>query len=197
MAQFTDAERTAPGPLFAGPFNPLDATATPSQPNPDSTPVLVALGRAVQTVEAAGFSVDSTLGAAQFTERAEQRIPLHGGTDADGVTNIVEWSTLADELLSSTEPTPVRGDPIVPTSPIRGEGYPINFGTSFVMTVSFGGAAGLEAWALLTYGETGDRGSSLYDQQMVRFSEKNWRRIVFTDAEIATDPNLTERTISR
>ena len=100
-------------------------------------------------------------------------------------------------MLSSTEPTPVRGDPIVPTSPIRGEGYPINFGTSFVMTVSFGGAAGLEAWALLTYGETGDRGSSLYDQQMVRFSEKNWRRIVFTDAEIASDPNLTERTISR
>ncbi|MEM8618144.1 MAG: penicillin acylase family protein [Actinomycetota bacterium] len=197
MAQFTDAERTAPGPLFAGPFNPLDATTTPSQPNPDATPILIALGRAVQTVEAAGFGVDSTLGAAQFTERTEQRIPLHGGTDADGVTNIVEWSTLAVELLSSTEPTPVRGEPIVPTSPIRGEGYPVNFGTSFVMTVAFGGAAGLEAWALLTYGETGDRGSSLYDQQMVRFSEKNWRRIVFTDAEIAADPNLTERTITR
>lgn len=211
MAQFTDAERTAPGPLFAPPFDPLAATATPAQPNPDATAILIALGRAVQTIEAAGFSLDSTLGSAQFTERTEQRIPLHGGTDDDGVTNIVEWSSLAAALLTSTEPAPVRGDPIVPDSPIRGEGYPINFGTSFVMAVAFGGSADesessgdesessgdVTAWALLTYGETGDRGSPLYDQQMVRFSEKNWRQVAFTETQIADDPDVTERAIAR
>ncbi|MBG7606354.1 MAG: penicillin acylase family protein, partial [Actinobacteria bacterium] len=164
---------------------------TPAVPNPDTTPILQAMARAVQTITKAGFALDSTLGAAQFTQRADERIPLHGGTSDDGVTNIVTWS----QSSSSTEPVPTRGEVVAEGSPLRGEGYRINFGTSFVMTVDYSGE-NLEAWALLTYGETDDRESPLFESQTVRFSEKNWRQVAFTNDQIEADPDFTEQTVS-
>jgi acyl-homoserine-lactone acylase len=145
----------------------------------------------VQVVESAGFAVDATLGSAQFTERSGERIAIHGGTGVEGVTNIVTWS---DDNGSSTEPTPVRGDPIVPGSDIRGSGYPVNAGTSFVMTVDFSRDEP-RAWAILTYGQSDERTSPLFDQQTIRFSEKNWRPVAFTDQQILSDVNLQEQVV--
>jgi hypothetical protein len=48
---------------------------------------------------------------------------------------------------------------------------------------------------ILTYGQTNDRKSPLFEQQTIRFSEKNWRTVAFTDEQIAADPNFTERTL--
>jgi acyl-homoserine-lactone acylase len=191
MAPFDSSAFRNTGPLFADAFDPADPTRTPAVPNPNTTPILQAMARAVQTITKAGFALDSTLGAAQFTQRADERIPLHGGTSDDGVTNIVTWSGLS----SSTEPAPTRGEVVAEGSPLRGEGYRINFGTSFVMTVDYSGE-NLEAWALLTYGETDDRESPLFESQTVRFSEKNWRQVAFTNEQIEADPDFTEQTIS-
>jgi acyl-homoserine-lactone acylase len=191
MAPFESSAFKNTGPLFADAFDPADPTQTPAVPNPDTAPILQAMARAVQTITTAGFALDSTLGAAQFTQHADERIPLHGGTEHDGVTNIVTWSTLS----SSTEPVPTRGEVVAAGSPLRGEGYRINFGTSFVMTVDYSGDE-LQAWALLTYGETDDRESPLFESQTVRFSEKNWREVVFTNEQIEADPDFTEQTVS-
>ena len=191
MAPFESSAFKNTGPLFADAFDPANPTRTPQIPNPDTAPILQAMARAVQTITKAGFALDSTLGAAQFTQRADERIPLHGGTGDDGVTNIVSWSIFS----SSTEPVPTRGEVVADNSPLRGEGYRINFGTSFVMTVDYSGET-LQAWALLTYGETGDRESPLFESQTVRFSEKNWRQVAFTDAQIEADPNFSEQTVS-
>ena len=60
------------------------------------------------------------------------------------------------------------------------------------MTVDYTGDQ-VQAWAILTYGQTDDRESPLFEQQTIRFSEKNWRTVAFTDEQIAADPNLTER----
>ncbi len=190
MDQFGDDERTNTGVLFGDPFDPLNPTLTPALPAEDTAPLLNALARAVQTLTKAGFPIESTLGAAQFTERSGTRIPIHGGTGADGVTNVVQWS----DNSSSTEPAPTRGEPVVPGSVLRGEGFPVNYGTSFVLAVDYS-AGDVQAWAILTYGETGDRTSPLFAQQTTRFSEKNWRQIAFTDAQIAADPNLTEQVL--
>jgi len=103
---------------------------------------------------------------------------------------VVQWSGTG----SSTETTPSRGDAVSPNSALRGEGFPVNYGTSFVMTVDYTGDQ-VQAWAILTYGQTDDRGSPLFEQQTIRFSEKNWRTVAFTDEQIAADPNLTERTL--
>ena len=187
MTRFDEAQRTSTGPLFGDPFDPADPTRTPSRPADDPTPLLQAMARATQTIEAAGFDLATTLGAAQFTERSGDRVPLHGGTNVDGVTNIVSWSNSS----TSTEVAPTRGEPVAPGALLRGAGYPVNFGTSYVFTVALGEGAP-RAWALLTYGQTGDRDSPLFESQTIRFSEKNWRRVAYTENQIAEDPQLTE-----
>jgi len=144
----------------------------------------------VQTITTAGFALDTTLGASQFTERSETRIPIHGGNNADGVTNVVTWSGRS----SSSEPAPQRGEAVAVGSSLRGEGYRINYGTSFVMTVDYTGDD-VEAWALLVYGQTGDRTSPLFDSQTVAFSQKQWRYVAFTDAQIDADPDLETYTV--
>jgi acyl-homoserine-lactone acylase len=191
MAQFSEAERTSKGVLFVDDLDVANPTATPRVPNPDSSPLLSSFARAVQIVQEAGFAIDSPLGSAQFTDRSGTRIPLHGGTDVDGITNIVTWSGLS----SSSEPAPERAEGLTPISSLTSEGYPVNFGTSFVMTVELTADAP-RAWALLTYGETGDRASPLFDQQMIRFSEKDWREVAYTEEQIAADTELTERVVT-
>ena len=190
MSRFDNAARTSTGSLLGDAFDPARPTRTPAQLAGDVNPVLQALARAVQTLTKAGFAADSRLGSAQFTQRSETRISLHGGTNVDGVTNIVDWRS----NRSSTEPVPTRGDPVAPGSALRGEGYPVNYGSSFIMTVDYSGDA-VQAWAILTYGETSDRNSPLFDQQMARFSEKNWREVAFTEDQITADPQFTEQTV--
>jgi acyl-homoserine-lactone acylase len=190
MGRFDDAAFTGPGPLFADAFDPARPTVTPGVPTTDTGPLLEAMARAVQTIDKAGFAIDTTLGASQFTERSETRIPIHGGNSDDGVTNVVTWSSRS----TSSEPAPERGEAVAVGSSLRGEGYRINYGTSFVMTVDFTGAD-VQAWALLVYGQTGDRTSPLFDSQTVEFSEKQWRKVAFTEADIAADPELTTETV--
>ena len=48
---------------------------------------------------------------------------------------------------------------------------------------------------MLTYGETGDRESDLFDVQTQRFSDKDWREAAFTEEAIVADPALTELTV--
>lgn len=191
MSRFSEHDRKAMGALFGDPFDPSRPTETPSVLSPDHAPVLTAMARAVQTLTLAGFDIDTTIGAAQFTDRAETRISLHGGLNSDGVTNIVSWSSNS----SSTEPVPTRGAAVAPGSTLRGEGYPVNSGTSFVMTVDLSGDE-VRAWALLTYGQTGDRESPEFVVQTERFSDKAWRTVAFTDEQIAADPNLTEEQVA-
>jgi acyl-homoserine-lactone acylase len=188
MTRFSEEERTTTGPLWGDRFDPERPSRTPGRPADDPTSVLTALARAVQVLELAGFAVDATLGSAQFTERSGERIAIHGGTSVEGVTNIVQWS---DANSSSTEPQPQRGDPVVPGSDIRSSGYPVNSGTSFVMTVDYTDDEPA-AWAILTYGQSDDRTAEHVDQQTVRFSEKNWRSVAFTEEQILADPGLRE-----
>jgi acyl-homoserine-lactone acylase len=69
------------------------------------------------------------------------------------------------------------------------DGYPINRGSSFVMVLEYT-AQGPRAQAFLTYSQSGDPGSPLFYDQTELFSAKKWRRILFTEAEIKSDPNL-------
>jgi len=163
---------------------------TPGTVTDDLTPLLDSLATAVQILTKAGFAVDSTLGAAQFTERSGNRVPVHGGNGTEGVTNIVTWSGND----TSTEPQPTRGDPVVPGALLRGVGHPVNYGTSFVFAVDYS-AGEPRAWSSLTYGETGDRESPLFEVQTVRFGEKNWRSVAFSDGQIEADPQLTTQVV--
>ncbi|MEP6296479.1 MAG: penicillin acylase family protein, partial [Ilumatobacter sp.] len=192
LARFDASAFTSAGPLFDVAFDPAQPYTTPGGFTVDGTAILQALARGVQTLVTGGFAVDSTLGTAQFTERSGERIPLHGGTNSEGVTNVVSWS----DSGSSTEPAPTRGDVVAPGGALRGNGHPVNFGTSFVLVVDYT-AENVQASAILTYGQTGLRDSPLFGAQTVRFSEKNWRTVAFTDEQILADPGLSEVTVSQ
>lgn len=190
--------------LWDVPFDPADPVNTPRGlvPRvPQSTefgveltttdPVLVALARAVQVLGQAGRSVDVTLGEMQYTERSGRRIPLHGGFGSDGVTNILSWAG----LNGSTEPQPERGARLFDGSLLTADGYPVNYGTSFIMVVDF--SAGFPvAWSILVYGGTGDRESPLFESQTVRYSEKDWKQVLFAADDIETDPDFTSIDVS-
>ena len=191
MARFEDEDFERPGPLFSLPFDAELPTSTPSGYTDDTTDIVTALARAVQTITKVGFDVDATMGAAQFTERTGERIPLHGGTGRDGVTNVVSWT----DGGSSSEPAPTRGELITPNGELRGDGYPVNNGTSFVMVVDFSSGEP-EGSAILTYGNTGQRDAAAFPTQTVRFSDKNWREISWTEEQILADPDLSEFTIT-
>jgi acyl-homoserine-lactone acylase len=191
QVDFADLERA--GTLWADPFDPERPVDTPAglAPPPGGgapDPVLVNLARAVQSVEAAGFGVDATLGEVQFAWRDGQRIPIHGGNAHDGTTNIVGWgsgASILDPALTET-----KHEPLVPGSSLArvdGEaGYPINNGTSFLMALAFTDD-GPQAQVFLTYGESEDRSSDIYTEATEAFSAKEWRTVAFTDDEIEAD----------
>jgi acyl-homoserine-lactone acylase len=179
----------ANGSIWAVPFDPADPQGTPSglapAPTDGDDPVLVNLARAVQVLELAGHGPDVTLRATQFAPRSPERIPLHGGTGLDGVTNVIGWGGLG----ASTEPVPSRSDALAPSSALRAEGYPISQGTSFIATVDLTGER-VRAFALLVYGNTEDRTSPVFTADMQRYSEKNWREVLLTDEAISADEGV-------
>lgn len=192
LARFQEADFVSVGPLFGVPFDATLPYSTPGGFTDDGSTILRSLARGVQTLVKAGFAVDSEVGTAQFTERSGERISLHGGTDREGVTNVVTWS----DAGSSTEPEPSRGGVVAPGGALRGNGHPVNFGSSFVLVVDYTGDS-VEASAILTYGQTGQRDSDVFAAQTLRFSEKNWRTVAFTEEQIVADPNLTEITVQQ
>jgi acyl-homoserine-lactone acylase len=187
MLRFGDADFRGPGPLFADRVDPTDPTGTPAIPAADAGPLLRAMARAVQTLGVAGFDVDTTLGAAQFAWGATEPVPVHGGTAAEGVTNVVTW---ADEAAPRGTQPP--GAVVMPGGSLRAEGYPVNTGTSSVLVVDYSGDTPA-AWTVLAHGQAAT--ASVFDEGTRQFAEKSWRRVAFTDAEIRSDSQLVATTV--
>jgi acyl-homoserine-lactone acylase len=189
ISPYSPTELTTAGALWAQPFDPADPVGTPRglapAPAGAADPLLVNLARAVQILQTAGYTPSTPLGEIQFTERSGERIPIHGGFGDDGVTNIVSWSV----FTSTTEVLPTRSDPLTPTSTLTANGYPINYGSSFMMAIDFSSGQPV-AKVFLTYGNTGDRESPLLDEATRAFSEKAWRSARFTDDDITADPDV-------
>lgn len=169
-------------------FDPSDPIGTPSGlavavGGDDS--ILAALATAVDIVRAAGFSLDAPLGEVQFADRNGERIPIHGGTGTEGVTNIVVRGT----NNTTTEPTIEQGRSVAEGTDLTPDGYPVSYGTSFIYALEFT-ADGPMARALLTYGETGDPTSPYFSDQTRRFSNKDWRTVEYTETAIAADQDL-------
>ena len=181
------------GPLWAQPFDADRPVETPSglapAPGDGVDPVLEDLARAVQIVEAAGIAVDATLGEVQFALRNGQVVPIHGGTNVDGATNIVGfgsgWSIRDPALLEAEWDSIVSGTSLARIVDGSDEhtGYLVNNGTSFLMALEFTDD-GPEARVFLTYGNTEDRTAPSYTEATQRFSEKQWRTVAWTNEEI-------------
>jgi acyl-homoserine-lactone acylase len=93
----------------------------------------------------------------------QEPIGLHGGDEIEGVLN-----NLGD-----------RGSPGIGKNGIR-----IDYGTSYVQTVSFD-ARGPVAQALLTYGQSTDPASPHATDQMKLYAKKVWPSLPFHAEDVA------------
>jgi acyl-homoserine-lactone acylase len=198
LGTFDAASLEDAGGLFRGPFDPDNPVATPRDlidpPTDPAQPDRIhqALGLAVLRLEQAGLSVDTPLGEAQFTKKAKdregmdiERIPVHGGSGVEGITNIIVYSVLKTTV---GDPMP-RGEVINESTDLTTEGYVVNYGTSYIMAMEFTDD-GPRASAFVTYGQSDDPLSPHHTDQTRLFSAKQWRPVLFTEDDIAADPNL-------
>lgn len=138
------------------------------------------LAKAVELLNSQGIKLDATLGDLQFAYRGNKKIAVHGGGKYEGIANIIaQWNY--DTLVSQ-----VRGEKISKSQYLTDKGYPITFGTSFIMSLSYTDD-GPVAEAILTYSESGDPSSKYYTDQTELFSKKQWRAIHFNTRSIAKD----------
>lgn len=158
--EFWRNARNIPG-VYRVPFDPKQPVATPAGLKMADAAVAAkvwgAMETAVRTIKAAGFALNAPLGSVQRPAITEAPIALHGGDEFEGVLN----------NLGRQEP-----------APINAQGLRIDYGTSYVQTVTFD-ARGPVAQAILTYGQSTDPASPHATDQMERFSRKQWHVLPF------------------
>lgn len=147
-------------------FNAADPMAGPSGLRMDDAAVAAkvweALDGAVKKVREAGFALDAPLASVQRPAITQEVIGLHGGDEIEGVLN-----NLGD-----------RAAPGIGRNGIR-----IDYGTSYVQTVTFDGK-GPVAQALLTYGQSTNPASPHATDQMKLYAAKQWPRLPFHADEV-------------
>lgn len=190
LGDFTGDSHIDAGALFDIAFDPDDPVATPRElaeppTDPSKDRILEALAGAVVRLHQARIPIDAPLRDAQYTVRNGERIPIHGGNGLEGVTNLVIYSVLKTAL---GEPL-ARGIVIDEATDLTDRGYVVNYGSSFVMAMSFTDDAP-EAYAFVTYGQSDDPSSPYHVDQTKAFSEKAWRKVLYTEEDIANDPEL-------
>lgn len=205
MARFPSKDLDRAGSLWAEPFDVTRPVDTPEGlaglAEDGSDPVLENLARAVQVLDRAGLEPDTPLGDAQFAYRNGSRVPVHGGNSADGVTNIVSWSTgfsVMDPFVLALKGVPVapkstiiNADLLAPDGESSDEtGYPVTFGTSFLLTVEFT-EDGPDAKSFLTYGNVADRSDPSYTEAPEHFAKKDWKPVLFRSADVEQNATST------
>jgi acyl-homoserine-lactone acylase len=94
-----------------------------------------------------------------------------------------------DVFKTQLGPPMPRGEVVLdgnndPGTDLTTEGYVVNYGTSFIMTLQYTDD-GPEAAAFLTYSESDDPASPHFADQTPLFSDKEWRPILYREEDIA------------
>ncbi|MCB1030591.1 MAG: penicillin acylase family protein [Acidimicrobiales bacterium] len=194
MAGFEPAAHQNAGALFAVAFDPDDPLNTPrdlaAAPHDVPDPVLVSLLKALDVLAEAGVDPSAPLGEAQWVQRGEHRIGVHGGYEADGVCNVLAPNgSLSSHSLEPSQPRLRAVADRAATSGLAEGGYRCTYGTSFLMSVELTDD-GPEAVGLLAYGQCGDPRSPHHVDGTVAYANKATRPLLFTDEQIEKDPNL-------
>jgi acyl-homoserine-lactone acylase len=195
LSRFDQSDRVDAGRLFADAFDPAKPTMTPSTPVDDRSEWLVALGSVVQLLGLLGIPVDAPLGDWQFEVRTGDRIPIRGGTNTEGVANIVDCCS--DE--TTLEPIADYGETVGEATRLRNlPGYVVSRGSSFVMTLEFT-ADGPVAEGYLTYGNPDDPENPAYRLGLEAWSAGEWRPFLFQPEAVAavSAMEITELSVHR
>jgi acyl-homoserine-lactone acylase len=180
------------GSWWSVPFNASEPVLTPNTltavPFGGEDPVVVALRDAVGVLTTAGIPLDAPLGDWQYTLRTGERIPIPGGTNLEGATNIVDFPS-ERTTLEPLDPAFELPTIVDQRTTLAADGWPIDRGTSFLMAVEVT-ADGPRAYAVLTYSQSADPDSIHFGDQTALFSSGGWREVLFEDADIVADPDV-------
>ncbi|PAV27422.1 hypothetical protein CF392_00460 [Tamilnaduibacter salinus] len=182
--------------MFTTAYDPADPVNTPSGlTNVGSQTLQNSLAQAAQKLGNASLPLDAPLKTLQFTRKGDETIPIHGGLQKiDGAYNKVEYRD-DDNLFTSTLPALDRKPVLNEPSNLTEEGYLINYGASYVMTVEYT-EEGPSAEALLTYSQSNNAdGRGFFKDQTELYSKKTWRSVPFTAEAIAREA-VEEKTVS-
>jgi acyl-homoserine-lactone acylase len=179
------------GPLFRRGFDPRLPVATPAQLTRNTGPVLQAMARAVRNMRRAKVALDAPLSSVQYTRKGRLRIPVPGSGGNTGILNVVDYLYPGLTL----ELPPANGLP-VPGSDLTSDGYVVDDGTSFLLTVGFT-AHGPVARAILTYSESGNSASPHYADQTRLFGAGRLLPVLFSARAIASDHALQVEAVSQ
>lgn len=194
------------------PTDPVYTPADPSTTNVGNAddPMLQALAASVVLLDNAGIDPNSLLGDVQYYQPSggvvaggnpanattlAQRIPWHGGDgnvegafNAIGVVNSVyaedsRFPRVTTPTYKRNVGTPAESRVAAGLSATNGEGWLMARGTSWHFGLEFTDQ-GPEAYGLLSYSQSTDSDSDFFTDQSQRYSMKDARKLLFTDAEI-------------
>ena len=176
LSRFGFSDRVDQGRLFADAFDPANPASTPATPVDDRAEWLAELASVVQLLGFLGIPLDAPLGDWQFEVRTGDRVPIRGGTNVEGLANIVDCCS----EVTGLGPVPDNGTRVGEQTLLRDRpGYAISRGSSFVMTVQFG-PDGPVAEGFLTYGNPDDPADPAYRAGLDAWSAGEWRPFLFT-----------------
>ena len=177
------------GELYGDSFNPQNPIYTPIRladpPESRADPILVSLGLALHRLKEAEIAPDALLGDIQFQKKDGVKIPIMGHSEYTGGMSIAEYSG----GNASLHPKEERAEVLNGTSNLTVDGYQINYGNSWMMTVNFTDN-GPRAQAIMSYSQSSNLDSPYFEDQSQLYANSEFRDVLFTESEIAADPNL-------
>ena len=182
--------------LWATPFDLKDPIGTPNTLKINGTVkakalAMLALASAVQRMNDRKMPLDTALGEQQYTIKQGARLPVPGAYHEEGAFNVIGWSPGRDGTLN---PSFSSAKTVNDKSGLTTKGYPINYGSSFVMALQFTDK-GPQARTLVTYSQSAEPDSPWHQDQTKMFAARTWKTALFTDAAIAADPTLVTETL--
>lgn len=193
-------ERVDYDQIWATQFDPASPATTPSgyvagppAPGSQESASMQALADAVALLTKAGFALDVPLGEIQYDGRTpDQRLPVPGGFGSEGITNAVSDGR---DSAATMQEQPEFAELLVEGSELTADGYPIAYGTSFLMAVEYTDD-GPQAHTILTYGQVGDPGLPGFIAGVQAFAQKQWKPVAFTAEELADAKGKTVTEVS-
>ncbi len=155
--------------LFTVPLDPKDPVNTPRGLDVSNPKVGEALSKAIADLRDSGMPLDARLRDYQIEERANRRIPIHGGSVSTGQYN----------LMFQTE-----------SGWVPGKGWrQILHASSYIAWVQFTDR-GPVARSVLASSQSDDPDSPHHADQTVLFSRKESKPVLFDEAAIKADPKV-------
>jgi acyl-homoserine-lactone acylase len=156
--------------LWVVPFDAKDPVRTPRQINVENAKVrkavMQALATATRILTDARIPLDAPWGEVQYVERNGEKIGLPGGSHATGSFSVM-------------------GSRLVP-----GKGYTPISGNSWMQVVTWTDAGEVDARGILAYSQSEEADSPYVADQTKLYSQSQWLKLPFTEAEIAADEEL-------